>query len=72
MNGKDDPFYRYTMPRLIIKVEGSTKMIKTGLERATAASRSSSCRAQCFATSRLWRRVSAALSITSSLFMGRC
>ena len=31
MNGKDDPFYRYTMPRLQIKVEGSTKMIKTGV-----------------------------------------
>lgn len=31
MNGKDDPFYRYTMPRLQIKVEGTTKMIKTVL-----------------------------------------
>lgn len=31
MNGSDDPFYRYTMPAIEIKVEGTTKMIKTVL-----------------------------------------
>mmetsp|Transcript_49 Transcript_49/g.136 ORF Transcript_49/g.136 Transcript_49/m.136 type:complete len:277 (-) Transcript_49:108-938(-) len=29
MNGSDDPFYRYTMPAVQTKVEGTTKMIKT-------------------------------------------
>eukprot|EP00281_Chroomonas_sp_CCMP1168_P021015 CAMPEP_0206231320 /NCGR_PEP_ID=MMETSP0047_2-20121206/10771_1 /ASSEMBLY_ACC=CAM_ASM_000192 /TAXON_ID=195065 /ORGANISM="Chroomonas mesostigmatica_cf, Strain CCMP1168" /LENGTH=335 /DNA_ID=CAMNT_0053654885 /DNA_START=278 /DNA_END=1285 /DNA_ORIENTATION=+ len=31
MNGSTDPFYRYTMPTMQIKVEGTTKMIKTVL-----------------------------------------
>jgi len=31
MDGSEDPFYRYTMPKLEIKVEGTTKMIKTQL-----------------------------------------
>mmetsp|Transcript_47865 Transcript_47865/g.95900 ORF Transcript_47865/g.95900 Transcript_47865/m.95900 type:complete len:347 (-) Transcript_47865:117-1157(-) len=31
MNGSDDPYYRYTMPCIAIKVEGTTKMIKTVL-----------------------------------------
>ncbi len=39
MHGKDDPFYRYTMPRLQIKVEGSTKMIKTGTSPLCISSR---------------------------------
>lgn len=31
MDGSEDPFYRYTMPTIKIKVEGLTKMIKTQL-----------------------------------------
>jgi len=35
MNGSDDPYYRYTMPVMQIKVEGATKMIKTVLTNIT-------------------------------------
>jgi len=31
MNGSSDPFYRYTMPKIVVKVEGTTKMIKSVL-----------------------------------------
>lgn len=31
MDGSDDPFYRYKMPAMQVKVEGSTKMVKTVL-----------------------------------------
>lgn len=31
MDGSDDPFYRYKMPAVQVKVEGSSKMIKTVL-----------------------------------------
>lgn len=36
MDGSEDPFYRYTMPTLTIKVEGTTKMIKTQLTNVEA------------------------------------
>jgi translation initiation factor 2 beta subunit (eIF-2beta)/eIF-5 len=31
MNGSSDPYYRYTMPVINVKVEGTTKMIKSVL-----------------------------------------
>jgi translation initiation factor 2 beta subunit (eIF-2beta)/eIF-5 len=31
MNGSQDPYYRYTMPCISVKVEGTTKMIKSVL-----------------------------------------
>eukprot|EP00285_Hemiselmis_virescens_P008905 CAMPEP_0173392460 /NCGR_PEP_ID=MMETSP1356-20130122/19705_1 /TAXON_ID=77927 ORGANISM="Hemiselmis virescens, Strain PCC157" /NCGR_SAMPLE_ID=MMETSP1356 /ASSEMBLY_ACC=CAM_ASM_000847 /LENGTH=301 /DNA_ID=CAMNT_0014350259 /DNA_START=287 /DNA_END=1188 /DNA_ORIENTATION=+ len=35
MNGSSDPFYRYTMPVMVLKVEGTTKMIKSVLVNIT-------------------------------------
>eukprot|EP00283_Hemiselmis_rufescens_P019961 CAMPEP_0173436892 /NCGR_PEP_ID=MMETSP1357-20121228/17508_1 /TAXON_ID=77926 /ORGANISM="Hemiselmis rufescens, Strain PCC563" /LENGTH=320 /DNA_ID=CAMNT_0014402043 /DNA_START=243 /DNA_END=1202 /DNA_ORIENTATION=+ len=35
MNGSSDPFYRYTMPQMVVKVEGTTKMIKSVLVNIT-------------------------------------
>eukprot|EP00286_Rhodomonas_abbreviata_P006709 CAMPEP_0181323542 /NCGR_PEP_ID=MMETSP1101-20121128/19850_1 /TAXON_ID=46948 /ORGANISM="Rhodomonas abbreviata, Strain Caron Lab Isolate" /LENGTH=223 /DNA_ID=CAMNT_0023431595 /DNA_START=398 /DNA_END=1066 /DNA_ORIENTATION=+ len=35
MNGSSDPYYRYTMPCIQVKVEGATKMIKSVLTNIT-------------------------------------
>jgi translation initiation factor 5 len=47
MDGSEDPFYRYTMPTLTIKVEGTTKMIKTQLTNIEAVAQAVGRPADC-------------------------
>jgi hypothetical protein len=47
MDGSEDPFYRYTMPTLTIKVEGTTKMIKTQLTNVEAVAQAVGRPADC-------------------------
>ena len=57
MDGSEDPFYRYTMPTLTIKVEGTTKMIKTQLTNVEAVAQAVGRPADCTSPSKSLIRI---------------